>query len=141
MSLITMRKNYSTKHTRSGLHGWQNRLQNEYKSLEAFEQYCSVYNNHLSLGYPTPEEAWDANPMIQGSVEPSDYCRVVAGVREFFTAELSGDGITFGSPVLDEDRLYCHVCGEAIFMENDTLVHEDETLDAKHKPTKTFDTL
>lgn len=60
----------------SGLQGWQQRLRDVYESEGEFEQYCSIYGNHIRLGFNSPEEAWDANPLIEGSVEPSDY-RVV----------------------------------------------------------------
>jgi hypothetical protein len=61
---------------RSGLKGWQARLRKIYSSLAEFVTYCSIYNNHARLGYATPETAWRANPIIQGSVNPSDYRRV-----------------------------------------------------------------
>jgi hypothetical protein len=58
---------------KSGLKGWQARLRKVYSSLSEFIAYCSTYGNHIQLGYETPEEAWEANPVIQGSVNPSDY--------------------------------------------------------------------
>ena len=62
----------------SGLTGYQCRLQSNYSSFEEFEGYCENYGNHKTLGFDTPQEAWDVNPIIQGSTEPSDY-RVVLG--------------------------------------------------------------
>lgn len=56
----------------SGVKGWQSRLQKNYNSLEEFVSYCEIYGIHTRLGFDTPEEAWDENPIIQGSVIPSD---------------------------------------------------------------------
>ena len=56
---------------KSGLTGWQDKLQKVYSSLEEFEDYCD-YGIHSRLGFETPLEAWDANPTIQGSTDPSD---------------------------------------------------------------------
>lgn len=58
---------------RSGLWGWQSRLRKVYSSLEEFIAYCDIYGNHAQLGYASPQTAWRANPVIQGSVNPSDY--------------------------------------------------------------------
>lgn len=60
----------------SGINGWQDKLQRVYDSLEEFEWYAEVYGLHTRLGFATPSEAWDANPTIQGSVNPSDYRKV-----------------------------------------------------------------
>jgi hypothetical protein len=57
----------------SGLKGWQARIQDVYASFSVFADYCFIYNNHARLGFDTPEEAWEANPVIQGSVLPRDY--------------------------------------------------------------------
>ena len=57
---------------KSGLTGWQDKLQKVYSSLEEFESYCENYGIHSRLGFETPLEAWDANPTIQGSTDPSD---------------------------------------------------------------------
>lgn len=57
----------------SGLMGWQSKLRKVYSSKEEFLAYCDIYGNHRRLGFETPEEAWEANPLIQGSIDPSDY--------------------------------------------------------------------
>jgi hypothetical protein len=57
---------------RSGLRGWQQKLQDNYGSLEEFVAYAGTYGIHTRLGYATPQEAWDANPTIRGSVDPDD---------------------------------------------------------------------
>lgn len=61
---------------KSGLTGWQERLRKVYNTFEEFEGYCENYSISERLGYNSPQEAWDANPTIQGSVRPED-CRVV----------------------------------------------------------------
>ena len=57
---------------KSGIIGWQSRLQKNYDSFEEFEHYSEIYAIHSRLGFNTAEEAWDANPIIKGSVIPSD---------------------------------------------------------------------
>ena len=61
---------------KSGLTGWQQRLRSIYVNFEEFEAYCRMYGLHIRLGYKTPTKAWRDNPLVQGSVEPSDYRRV-----------------------------------------------------------------
>ena len=67
---------------KSGLTGWQDRLRNVYANFEEFESNSEIYGVATRLGYETDadgmaeEKAWNANPIIQGSVEPSD-CRIV----------------------------------------------------------------
>ena len=60
----------------SGLMGWQARLRTVYSSFEEFKSYSEMYGNHRRLGFKTPETAWRANPLIQGSVDPCDYRKV-----------------------------------------------------------------
>ena len=57
---------------KSGLKGWQDKLQKQYLSLKEFKAYCETYNIHKRLGFKTIKAAWDANPTIQGSTDPSD---------------------------------------------------------------------
>lgn len=52
---------------------WINKLQNEYSNLEEFKQYSDIYSLAERLGYKNAEEAWNNNPIIQGSVNPSDF--------------------------------------------------------------------
>jgi hypothetical protein len=59
----------------SGLTGWKARLQTVYSSLAEFESYAEIYALHTRLGYRSPRSAWRANPMVRGSVNPSDYGR------------------------------------------------------------------
>ena len=60
----------------SGIEGWQKRLRSVYKSRDEFISYCEVYGNHRRLGFDSPESAWKANPIVQGSVIPSDYRKI-----------------------------------------------------------------
>lgn len=55
---------------------WQDRLQNVYDSVEDFRQWDEMYGLKERLGFPSVEEAWEANPMIQGSTKPADFKRV-----------------------------------------------------------------
>lgn len=58
--------------------GWQGKLQENYNSFEEFDSYCDIYHLHERLGYETTEEAWADNPTVQGSVNPSDFRKVIA---------------------------------------------------------------
>lgn len=57
----------------SGVEGYECKLQENYTSLEEFESYSEMYGLHTRLGYETAEEAWEANPTIQGSVNSEDF--------------------------------------------------------------------
>ena len=61
---------------RSGIWGEQCRLQRNYVNFEEFEDYSKIYNLAQRLGYKTAKGAWKSNPVIQVSVEPSDFRRV-----------------------------------------------------------------
>ena len=74
---------------RSSLTGWQCRLRDNYKSYEEWEQYADLWSLHLKLGFKTPQTAWRADPIVQGSVDTADYCKVVGG-RRVFQQELKG---------------------------------------------------
>jgi len=63
---------------KSGLRGYQCPLQENYANYEEFERYAETYGLHTRLGYKTSRAAWDANPTVQGSVEPSDFRKVKA---------------------------------------------------------------
>jgi hypothetical protein len=81
---------------KSGLTGWQCRLQKNYTSFEEFKAYSETYGIHQRLGFKSAEEAWDKNPTIQGSTEPSDLCVVmVTYSRKPTTSEIKfGHGAT-----------------------------------------------
>ena len=61
---------------RSGLRGWQCPLRDNYAEFAEFEQYAETYGLHRRLGYRLPRAAWNANPTIQESVNPSDFRKV-----------------------------------------------------------------
>lgn len=60
---------------KSGLRGWRKRLRKIYNSFEEFKSWAEIYGLHKRLGYTTPENAWKYNPIVEGSVIPSDYRR------------------------------------------------------------------
>jgi hypothetical protein len=68
---------------KSGLKGWQDRLQAVYLDIAEWRAYCRNYGLHRRLGYRSAKAAWKANPVVQGSVVPSDY-RKVSDWREKF---------------------------------------------------------
>lgn len=61
---------------KSGFEGEQSKLQSRYKDFEEFEGYCENYNLHKRLGFSTAKKAWKANPLVQSSTFPSDFCKV-----------------------------------------------------------------
>lgn len=61
---------------RSGIIGKSCRLRDIYRDFDEFE-YCSRhYNLHVRLGYKSAKTAWRYNPLIEFSVNPSDYRKV-----------------------------------------------------------------
>src|SRR3972149_5893258 len=52
---------------------WKDKLQNVYDDLEDFKSYDETYGVAKRLGFKSAEEAWEANPKIQGSTNPKDY--------------------------------------------------------------------
>lgn len=60
----------------SGLRGGRYRLQTAYENLADFRRYDRVYNLARRLGCKSAKSAWDANPVIESSVEPGDYRKV-----------------------------------------------------------------
>ncbi len=61
---------------RSGITGWQCKLQENYADQEEFERWSDMYGLAQRLGYEDTEDCWNDNPTIQGSVIPDDF-RVV----------------------------------------------------------------
>lgn len=66
---------------RSGERGWQCRLRANYASFEEFAAYDEIYGLAERLGFPSAESAWDLNPMIQGSTNPSDFRRICSPTK------------------------------------------------------------
>jgi hypothetical protein len=63
---------------KSGLMGWQCRLRENYADYEQFEAYDEMYALAERLGFNSALEAWHADPIIQGSVNPVDFRTVKA---------------------------------------------------------------
>jgi hypothetical protein len=61
---------------KSGAKGNRNLLHNRYDDFEDFESYCEMYEVHKTLGYKTPKQAWDANPIVESGTNPSDFRKV-----------------------------------------------------------------
>jgi hypothetical protein len=68
---------------KSGLKGSEQKLQSRYDSFEEFKAYSDTWSLAKRLGFKTAEAAWESNPTVQSSVEPSDFCKVV-GKRRIF---------------------------------------------------------
>lgn len=49
------------------------KLQSNYSSYEEFKSFSMIYNLHKRLGYKSPLSAWEHNPHIQWSTNPSDF--------------------------------------------------------------------
>jgi hypothetical protein len=61
---------------KSGITGYQCRLRKSYDSFEEFEAYDEIYGVSKRLGFKSAEAAWKKNPLINGSIFPSDLCVV-----------------------------------------------------------------
>jgi len=61
---------------KSGLEGYQCKLQENYLSFEEWQSYAETYRLHTRLGYKTIVGAWRSNPTIQGGTNPSDFRKV-----------------------------------------------------------------
>lgn len=61
---------------KSGLHGWQAKLQENYGDFESFRAYSEMYGLHCRLGFATARACWDSNPTVQGSTDPRDFRKV-----------------------------------------------------------------
>ena len=58
---------------------WVARLQDNYDGdFYDFQDYSGRYGLAERLGFSSDEAAWKANPLVQGSTDPSDF-RVVGG--------------------------------------------------------------
>lgn len=78
---MKIKRGYKTKRTyrircHSGIMGWRTRLRNNYSSFEDWEQYSDMWGLCLQLGYGTAKIAWDANPVIEGSIKAGDFRKV-----------------------------------------------------------------
>jgi hypothetical protein len=56
---------------------WQDKLHNVYVDFEEFVSYCEIYGIHTRLGYRSMKKCWGDNPLVEGSVNPTDYRKLV----------------------------------------------------------------
>lgn len=61
---------------KSGVMGWRMKLRKNYANFEEWNYYAQMRGLHKRLGYSTPHRAWVSNPLIEGSVNPSDFRKV-----------------------------------------------------------------
>lgn len=73
--------------SRSGNAACRKRLQGLYAEWVAWKFHAEMHQLHKKLGYDTIKEAWDANPIVEASQDPKDFCRIKDGVRRFFWEE------------------------------------------------------
>ena len=93
--------------TYNGLCCWQGRLRDNYANFQEWENYAEMFALHLRLGCNTPQEAWDKNPTIQLSRQPTDFCKIVNGRRQFYNldAERIGEPMDYNSLFLGINSL------------------------------------
>lgn len=73
-----MRRGYNSKRfykvrLASGMMGQRYRLQTLYDSFEEFKRYSDYYNLTQRLQGNSPIELWNANPIVQGGLNLSDF--------------------------------------------------------------------
>jgi hypothetical protein len=62
---------------RSGLMGWRARLRNNYPGgFTDWLYFADMWGLEQRLGFKTAQAAWRANPVVEGSVNPSDFRKV-----------------------------------------------------------------
>jgi hypothetical protein len=61
---------------------WQDHIQTVYNGdFDQFLSFDRMYGLHERLGFPSAEELWETNPVVQGSTNPDDY-KVVAQEKQ-----------------------------------------------------------
>lgn len=60
----------------SGRTGWRGRLHEVYSSLDEWEAYSEMYGLAERFGYANPHDAWEDNPLLEGSTNPDDSRKV-----------------------------------------------------------------
>jgi hypothetical protein len=58
---------------KSGLTGWCGLLRDQYQNFVEFVHYAETYGLAGRLGFDSAEAAWEANPVVEGSVNPADF--------------------------------------------------------------------
>ena len=104
----------------SGTKGWQDKLQNVYNDSVEFAAYDEIYNLSKRLGYEDSTQAWDDNPLIQGSTQPNDFRNVALldeakRLNDMYTQET-------GDNTLDLTYFY----DKLMIDENGEIVNEDD---------------
>ena len=90
----------------SGLEGWQDYLQNVYGDFGEFERYSETYGLAQRLGFESAEAAWAANPLIHGSVQPSDSGTAQESTVSALVDRLAeGEELTEHTEEGDDDRV------------------------------------
>lgn len=95
------------------LETWRGKLQGEYNDFEEFKQYDEIYGLSERLGFDSSEEAWEANPLIQGGVNPKDY-KVINDFHRVKVCARCGKKLKRG-----ETGGVCDMCAEDIDMGRD----------------------
>lgn len=52
---------------------WQARLRDNYDDFQQWVEYDRSYGLARRLGFSDATEAWELNPIIQGSTNPADF--------------------------------------------------------------------
>lgn len=58
---------------KSGIPGWRCCLQENYGDISHWMAYASTFGLASRLGFKSAVEAWENNPIIEGSVNPADF--------------------------------------------------------------------
>jgi hypothetical protein len=74
--VVSVPKSFLSTPYKKSVNVWNSRLHHTYSSFEEWESYSETYGLAFRLGYDTAQEAWDENPMVQGSTNPSDFKKV-----------------------------------------------------------------
>jgi hypothetical protein len=79
---MKIKRGYRSKRTyrvrcHSGLMGWRTRLRNNYSSFADWEYNSDMWGLCNRLGYGTAENAWIANPVVEGSTNPGDFRKAI----------------------------------------------------------------
>lgn len=70
-----------TVRCKSGVMGWQGKIQDIYKDFNEFDLYCNIYHIHTKLGFKNPLVMWTSNVRLRGSMNPNDLELVKSRVK------------------------------------------------------------
>ena len=62
--------------TKSGAIGWQKPLNEAYDHFDEWWTHNAKHGFAKRLGFADATAAWEFNPIVQGSADPDDFCRV-----------------------------------------------------------------